>query len=312
MEIVHGTSPPLTAEGTAATIGFFDGVHRGHQAVIGRTVDVARSRRLTPVAVTFDRHPREVFAPGTEPRLLTTLDRKAGLIAGLGVETLVVLEFTEEFSTWPPGDFVRKVLADRLHAEHTVVGSNFTFGHKAVGNLAVLADLGAGCGFSVEGVALLKIDGRAVSSSSIRDALAAGDLEWPTLALGRRFVVDGVVVAGAGRGAELGYPTANLDVSSRMRLPAEGVYAGRAFVGDDVHLAAVNIGTNPTFGREPLHVEAYLLDFNGDVRGQPVAVEFWHRLRDERRFESSRALAAQIAADVERTRTLFAHRGRRD
>jgi riboflavin kinase/FMN adenylyltransferase len=227
----------------------------------------------------------------------------------LGVETLVVLEFTEEFSRWRPEDFVGKVLADGLHAEHTVVGSNFTFGHKGVGNLAVLADLGAACGFSVEGMALLKIDGRAVSSSSIREALGAGDLQWPIQALGRRFVVDGVVVAGAGRGAELGYPTANLEVSPRMQLPAEGVYAGRAYVADATYVAAVNIGTNPTFGGEPLHVEAYLLDFEGDIRGQPIAVEFWRRLRDEKRFGSRQALAAQIAADVQQTRTLFAQQG---
>jgi riboflavin kinase/FMN adenylyltransferase len=307
MEILHGIpSAPLGAEATAVTVGFFDGVHRGHQAVIGRTVDVARSRGLPAVAVTFDRHPREVFAPGTEPRLLTTLDRKAGLIAQLGVGALVVLEFNEEFSRWPAEDFVRKFLADGLHAGHTVVGSNFTFGHKAAGNLAMLAELGAACGFSVEGVALLKIDGRAVSSSSIRDALVAGDLGWPAQALGRRFVVDGTVVAGAGRGAALGYPTANLEVSSRMQIPGEGVYAGRALVGDDIHVAAVNVGTNPTFGGEPLHVEAFLLDFDDDIQGQPIAVEFWERLRDEQRFESPQALAAQIAADVEQTKALVA------
>lgn len=288
------------------TIGFFDGVHRGHRAVIGRTVEVGRSRALPTVAVTFDRHPREVFAPGTEPRLLTTLDRKAGLIGGLGVDTLVVLEFTEDFSRWPPEEFVRKVLADGLRAEHVVVGSNFTFGHKAAGNLEVLTEQGAACDFSVEGVALLSIDGKAVSSSSIREALAAGDLDWPRRALNRRFVLDGMVVPGAGRGAALGYPTANLEVSSRMQLPGEGVYAGRAFVGDDAHVAAVNVGTNPTFGGGSLHVEAFLLDFTGDIRGRPLAVEFWQRLRDERRFESPAALAAQIGDDVDRTRALFA------
>jgi riboflavin kinase/FMN adenylyltransferase len=185
-----------------------------------------------------------------------------------------------------------------------VIGSNFTFGHKALGNLSVLTDLGTACGFSVEGVALLKLDGRTVSSSSIRQSLREGDLDWPAEALGRRFVLDGTVVPGAGRGKGLGYPTANLEVPARMQLPGEGVYAGRAFVDGESHMAAINVGTNPTFGGEPLHVEAFLVDFHGDLRGRGVGLEFWKRLRDERRFGSGEELAGQIAADVEATRRL--------
>jgi riboflavin kinase/FMN adenylyltransferase len=305
MDVLKGLSalPPGAAR-TSVTIGFFDGVHRGHQAVIGRMVEVGRARGLAPVAVTFDRHPREVFAPGTEPRLLTTLERKASLVAALGVEALLVLEFTEEFSRWSAEEFVGRVLGEGLNAEHAVIGSNFTFGYRATGNLSVLADLGTACGFSVEGVALLKLDGRPVSSSSIRQSLAGGDLEWPTEALGRRFVLDGTVVPGAGRGRRLGYPTANLEVPARMQLPGEGVYAGRAFVDEEAYVAAINVGTNPTFGGEPLHVEAFLVDFEGDLRGRAVGLEFWDRLRDERRFDSGEGLAAQIAADVEATRRL--------
>ncbi len=305
MDLVQGIEAlPLLVEATAVTIGFFDGVHRGHQAVIRRTVDAARPRGVAPVAVTFDRHPREVLTPGEEPPLLTTLERKASLIQGLGVRALVVLEFTEEFSRWSPEEFARRVLVDGLNAVHAVVGSNFTFGHKAVGNLAILSDLGTALGFSVEGVGLLKLNGRPVSSSSIREALAQGDLDWPTQALGWRFAVDGRVVAGAGRGAGLGYPTANLEVPSRILLPAEGVYAGRALVGDRPFTAAVNVGTNPTFGSEPLHVEAHLLDFEGDIRGSAMTVEFWQRLRDERKFDSPQDLARQIGEDVVRTREI--------
>jgi riboflavin kinase / FMN adenylyltransferase len=305
MDLVHGIdSLPLPDGPAAVTIGFFDGVHRGHQAVFRRTVEVAGTRGLVPVAITFDRHPREVLTPGNVPPLLTTLERKASLIAQTGIQILVVLEFTEEFSHWPPEDFVTRVLVEGVHAGHAVVGSNFTFGYKARGNLAMLTDLGAAHGFSVEGVSLLEIDGRPVSSSSIRAALSNGDLEWPTEALGRRYVLDGVVTSGAGRGRGLGFPTANLDVPPRILLPAEGVYAGKALVDGGSYVAAINVGTNPTFGGEPLHAEAFLLDFEGDLIGRPMGLEFWERLRDEARFEAPEDLARQIKEDVERTRAL--------
>ena len=305
MDVVRGIESLSVRAGPAAvTVGFFDGVHRGHQAVIRRTVDVAGSQGLAAVAVTFDRHPREILTPGTVPQLLTTLERKAELIAALGVETLLVLEFTDDFSGWPPEEFVGRVLGEGLSAQHVVVGSNFTFGHKAMGNIVTLSDLGAASGFGVEGVGLLKVDGRTVSSPSVRAALADGDLAWPVTALGRRYVVDGMVTAGAGRGAGLGFPTANLEVPQRMLLPGEGVYAGKAQVGGRSYVAAINVGTNPTFGGEPLHAEAFLLDFEGDLRGEAIAIEFWARLRDETRFDSSEALAKQISGDVERTRAL--------
>jgi riboflavin kinase / FMN adenylyltransferase len=305
MEVLRGIDSLPWARGAGAvTVGFFDGVHGGHQAVIRRTVDVAESRGLRAVAVTFDRHPREILTPGTVPQLLTTLERKAELIALLGIEALLVLEFTDDFSSWPPEEFVRRVLVEGLAAEQVVVGSNFTFGHKAMGNLVVLSDLGFANGFGVEGVGLLKLDGRTVSSTSIRAALADGDLTWPEIALGRRYVLDGQVTAGAGRGAGLGYPTANLEVPSRMQLPGEGVYAGKARLGDGAYGAAINVGTNPTFGGEPLHVEAFLLDFDGDLLGREIAIEFWERLRDEVRFDSAESLAEQISDDVLRTRAL--------
>jgi riboflavin kinase / FMN adenylyltransferase len=305
MDVLRGVDAlPLGRGPTAATIGFFDGVHRGHQAVISRTVEAARELGLGPVAVTFDRHPREILMPGTQPKLLTTLECKAELIAALGIEALLVLAFTQEFSGWRPEEFVDRVLVQGLGTRHVVVGSNFTFGHRAEGNLGTLREMGDERGFEAEGVPLQNVGGRRFSSTSIREALEAGDLEWPEHALGRRFAVDGRVVAGAGRGAGLGYPTANLEVGPKMLLPAEGVYAGRALTAAGAHVAAINVGTNPTFGKEPLHVEAFLLDFEGDLREQPISVEFWARLRGEVRFESPEALAEQIGADVERTREL--------
>jgi riboflavin kinase/FMN adenylyltransferase len=236
--------------------------------------------------------------------LLTTLRRKAALIEELGVESLFVLEFTEEVSRWTPREFVERVLVEGLGVRHVVVGANFTFGHRAAGNLQVLADLGGQLGFSAEGLSVVKVDGRPVSSTSVREALAEGDLRWPERATGRRYVVEGQVVAGAGRGVDLGYPTANLRTPARLLLPGRGVYAGRALVEGRAWAAAINVGVNPTFGDEPLHAEAHLLGFRGDLRGRVLAVEFWDRLRDEVPFDSPEALAEQIGEDVERTRQL--------
>jgi riboflavin kinase/FMN adenylyltransferase len=298
VELLHGLgSLPLGGE-SATTVGFFDGVHRGHQAVIGRVAQMARERGLRSVVVTFDRHPREVLTPGNVPLLLTSLRRKAGLIEEIGIDSLVVLEFTQEFSRWPPEAFVRQVLVDGLRTRHAAVGQNFTFGHRAAGNLQMLAAFGTDLGFEVDGVPLFQIDGRPISSTSIREALAAGDLDWPERALGRRYVVEGTVVPGAGRGRGLGFPTANLFTPAGIQLPERGVYAGRALLDEGSWPAAVNVGINPTFGGEPLHVEAHLLGFDGDLLGKVLAVEFWKRLRDEQRFGSAEELAAQIGEDV--------------
>lgn len=304
MDVARGlTALPLPDGPTVVTIGFFDGVHRGHQSVIGRTVETARERGARSVAVTFDRHPREILTPGKEPRLLTTVERKASLVKALGVDLMVVLEFTEEMSHWPAGDFIRRVLAEGLRAQHVVVGANFTFGHRAAGTIDTLVEHGPDRRFTAEAVELLDMGARRVSSSSIRDALAAGDLSWPETALGRRFVLDGNVVPGHGRGKGLGYPTANLRTWPRLLLPGSGIYAGVAEHRGRRWVAAISVGTNPTFGVEPLHAEAYLLDFDGGaLRGEPLSLEFWSRLRDEKRFDSPSALAEAIAEDVERTR----------
>ena len=309
MEIVQGTSSlPLEGE-SAITIGFFDGVHRGHQAVIRRVVEIAERQNLRSAVVTFDRHPLQTLSPGKVPTLLTTLKRKASHIEGLGVDTLFVLEFTEEVSSWSPEEFVERVLVKGFGTRHVSIGTNFRFGHKAAGNFQVLADLGAARGFEVEPVAIFKVDGRPVSSSSIREALAEGDLEWPERALGRRYVVEGHVVTGAGRGRGLGWPTANLRTPDGILLPGRGVYACRATVDGASTAAAVNIGINPTFGGEPLHLEAHLLDFDRDILGKVLAIEFWERLRDEQRFDSAEQLAKQIQQDVEHTRELVSPRG---
>lgn len=305
MERLHGLEALPRPDGRAVvTVGFFDGVHLGHREVLRRTVDTARERGIPSVAVTFDRHPREVLTPGREPRLLTTVERKADLIEEAGVDALLVLEFTEDFSRWPADDFISRVLVDGLHAEHCVMGANFTFGHKAAGTVELLIETGPRWGFTAERVELVELEGRRVSSSSIRDALAEGDLGWPRVALGRRFVLDGTVVGGAGRGRGLGFPTANLRTWPRLLLPGRGIYAGRALMDGEAHVAAISVGTNPTFGVEPLHVEAYLLDFDRDIVGHPISIEFWAYLRDEERFETPDELSEAIGRDVRRTRDL--------
>jgi riboflavin kinase/FMN adenylyltransferase len=302
--MVQGLRSFRPGGGSAVTIGFFDGVHLGHQAVIRRAVKAARERDLRAVALTFDRHPREVLTPDAVPQLLTTLRRKAELIEALGVDVLAVMEFDEAVSRWPPELFVDQALVGGLGIGHAVVGANFTFGHKAAGTSEMLEDLGRPRGFTVETVPLTALDGQPVSSTSIRRSLAEGELAWPARALGRRYVVEGTVVPGAGRGRGLGFPTANLRTPARILLPGRGVYAGRAYAGGHSWTAAINVGMNPTFGEEPLHVEAFLLDFEGDLQGRVLAVEFWERLRDEVRFESAEALAHQIKEDVARARAL--------
>jgi len=298
---------PLPDGPSVVTIGFFDGVHLGHRSLLSATVEAARERGSRSVAVTFDRHPREILTPGREPRLLTTIERKASLIADCGIDVLVVLEFTESFSTIVAEDFVRDVLIDGIHAVHVRVGPDFNFGHRAAGSIATIREVGEPLGLTADEVAPFTLEDRVVSSSSIRAALSDGDLAWPRTALGRSYVVDGEVVSGAGRGKGLGYPTANLRTWPRLLLPGQGIYAGTAELFDGSRYpAAIDVGTNPTFGVEPLHVEAFLIDFpDVELRGQQLAVGFAERLRDEVKFESVDELVEAIADDVERTRRVL-------
>ena len=306
MDVHHGLAPSPHDDGAGAvvTIGFFDGVHLGHRAVLERTGEAAREHSLRSVAITFDRHPREILTPEHAPRLLTTLARKIELIAQTGIERLIVLPFTVELSHRSAEWFVEEVLVRSVQAADVVVGANFTFGHRALGDVRMLETLGTDRGFSVETFGLLELDGRPLSSSSIREDLGAGELAWPERALGRRYSVEGRVVAGAGRGAGLGFPTANLQTQPRLLLPGNGIYAGTASLEGGRHVAAISVGTNPQFGEEPLHVEAYLLDFDGDLRERQLLVEFWARLRDEDRFDSVEELQRTIADDVQRTREI--------
>jgi riboflavin kinase/FMN adenylyltransferase len=298
---------------SAVTIGVFDGVHRGHQRIVARAAEVAAAHRLPLVVVTFDPHPDEVIRPGSHPPLLCTLRRRVQLLSELGADAVCVLEFTLDFSQLTPDEFVHAVLADRLHARRVVVGENFRFGHRATGDVALLAELGEKYDFAAEGVPLLTEDGVRISSSLIRDRLAAGDVAGAARDLGRPHRVEGVVVRGAQRGRTLGIPTANLETPPHPAIPADGVYAGWLASLDDYGLeeqrwpAAISVGTNPTFDGQHRVVEAYALDRDDlDLYGVHVAADFTARLRGMVRFDTVDALVAQMHLDVGQARELTA------
>lgn len=290
---------------SVVTIGVFDGMHRGHVQLVTHAVRRARAMGVPSVLMTFDPHPSEVVRPGSHPAQLTSLRRRAELVEQLGVEVFLVLPFTVELSRMPADEFVHEVLLERLHVAEVVVGANFTFGHKAVGNIELLRTLGRRFGFSAEGVGLLSQGELTFSSTYIRSCIDAGDVAAAAVALGRPHQLEGIVVRGDQRGRNLGYPTANLSTPRHAAIPADGVYACRFLHRRRELSAAVSIGTNPTFSGRERRVEAFVLDLNEDFYGERVALEFVERLRGMRRFEGPEQLVAQIDDDVARTRTVF-------
>jgi len=298
---------------SVVTIGEFGGVHRGHQRIVARARGVATAHQLPLAVATFDPHCDEVVRPGSHPPLLCTLRRRVQLMSELGADAVCVLPFTLEFSQLSPDEFVRTVLAERLHARHVVVGDNFRFGHRAAGDVALLAELGEKYDFIAEGVALLTEDGVRISSSLIRDRLTAGDVAGAAGGLGRPHRVEGVVVRGAQRGRTFGIPTANLETPPYMAIPADGVYAGWLATLDETGLeaqrwpAAISVGTNPTFDGQHRVVEAYALDRDDlDLYGAHVAVDFAARIRGMARFDSVDELIAQMRIDIDEARALVA------
>ncbi|MGI5403282.1 bifunctional riboflavin kinase/FAD synthetase [Streptomyces sp. CA-135486] len=294
---------------SVVTIGSYDGVHRGHQLIIGRAVERARELGIPSVVVTFDPHPSEVVRPGSHPPLLAPHHRRAELMAELGVDAVLILPFTTEFSKLSPADFIVKVLVDKLHARAVIEGPNFRFGHKAAGNVAFLTELGETYDYEVE-VVDLYVSGAAgggepFSSTLARRLIAAGDVEGANEILGRPHRVEGVVVRGAQRGRELGYPTANVETLPHTAIPADGVYAGWLTANGERMPAAISVGTNPQFDGTERTVEAYAIDRVGlDLYGLHVAVDFLAYVRGQEKFESIEALLDAIAADVKKCREL--------
>ncbi len=303
---------PRPASGTVVTIGAYDGVHLGHRALLARVRSMADQLDAAAAVVTFDRHPAGVVRPESAPKVLTDLDQKLELLATTGMDYAYVVRFDDARASESAEDFVRELLVDCLAARAVVVGHDFHFGNRRRGNVGLLQAMGAELGFDVLGVSLVADDGpgrEAVSSTRVRRLLVEGDAAGAAALLGRPHEVRGEVVAGDRRGRELGYPTANVVVPADILLPADGIYAGWYRRPDGVvHPAAISLGRRPTFhpDAETAVLEAYLLDFAGDLYGEQAAVRFAARIRGEERFDSIDALVAQMDDDVTTTRALLA------
>ena len=309
MLVVHSlTSTVFPGERSVVTIGAYDGLHRGHIAVISSVVERAQQLGERSAVVTFDRHPASVVRPESAPLLITSLEQRIELLEQTGVDAVVVLEFNEAASTEEAEDFIRRVFVEGLSAKEIIVGEDFHFGRGRRGDVRLLSAVGEEHDFVVTPLELRRSDSEEIfSSTAIRAALQRGDITTANTMLGRNVVISGQVVHGDERGRTIGFPTANVDIPEGFIVPADGVYAARCMTEAGHQFAcAVNIGKRPTFygSADRSLVECHLLDFSGDLYGQSLAVEFVERLRDEQRFERLDALTAQLRTDVERTREL--------
>ncbi|MEY4607395.1 MAG: adenylyltransferase/riboflavin kinase [Actinomycetota bacterium] len=308
------TACPWPGERSVVTIGAYDGVHRGHQSVIGEVRRRAAGAGAHSVVITFDRHPASVVRPESAPRLLTDLDQKLELLAATGVDATLVVHFDEDQSREDPVDFARRVVVDCLRASSVVVGDDFHFGRGRRGNVATLRELGGEAGFEVVPMSLLpREDGpdEPVSSTAIRRALAGGQVELAATMLGRPFEARGPVVQGDQRGRTIGFPTANVEVPASICLPADGVYAGWYVRPDGTrHGCAMNLGRRPTFYEraEVSLLEAHLLDFSGDLYAEAARVQFTDFLRSERKFDGIESLSRQLKYDIDHARSALAAR----
>ncbi len=315
MQVVRDTDECVAPhQGSAVTIGAYDGVHLGHQQVIRAVRDLEDTDGLASAVVTFDRHPASVVRPESAPMLLSDLDQKLEYLDATGIDIVVVITFDEARSEESAEDFVRSVLVDCLRARKVIVGEDFHFGHERKGNVDLLVDLGAIHGFTVEGMDLVGVDGRPavaadrVSSTAIRRALAEGDLATANALLGRPHEVRGIVAHGDKRGRELGFPTANVSVPGDIMLPADGIYAGWFERPDGSVLpTAMSLGRRPTFYEESHAslLECNILDFEGDLYDESVRVRFVERLRGEEKFDGIEPLIEQMRRDVERAREVL-------
>lgn len=284
--------------GSAISIGVFDGVHRGHQSVLADLRDRAIALgRLPLVVVTFDEHPLRVVAPDAAPRMLTSEEQRLELFEDLGIDVVALLPF-RTVRNFTPDEFIRSVLVDGFAARLVAVGLDFRFGRDRAGDVSTLVAAGREHSFEVDAVELLQEYGHPLSSSEIRIMVAAGRVEEAATALGRLFELRGAVVAGDGRGRQIGFPTANLDLQTDMAVPGRGVYAGLASIDDTFMPGAANVGVRPTFDGEREVVEVHVIGLDADLYGRTLALRFHSRIRDERRFAGVEELAAQIESDV--------------
>jgi riboflavin kinase/FMN adenylyltransferase len=286
-------------------IGVFDGVHRGHQAVISTSADHAHAANGTPVVVTFDPHPEKVLRPQAAPHLLSATQHKIDLIRALGVDHLLIISFDKQFATTEPEDFVQKLVTHSKPLREICVGHEWSFGKNRRGNLDLLKMLGAKFNFDVVGISPVKINGAVVSSTAIRQAIEKGDLAKAAEMLGREYTILGTVTRGDNLGKKIGFPTANLSAHSEQ-FPPNGVYAAEARIDGELHRGVINLGTRPTVssGKSERVLEIHLFDFNRDIYGQDVEVRFLKFLRSEKKFENLDGLVQQIRLDVEQARQL--------
>jgi len=294
---------------TVLTIGVFDGVHLGHKHLLAKLVERARERRLLGGVVTFAPHPQKVLSPETKLPFLTDLEQRTALLKNEGVRAVIVLPFTRELAQLSAAQFIG-LLKSYLRLKELVIGPDFTLGRNREGDVSTLRRLGEDMGFVVTVVPAVRINGEMVSSTAIREALAAGDLKRVRSLVGRPFSLHGKVVRGASRGAQLDFPTANLEIDPEQALPAEGVYATWAHVGNRVYESMTNIGRRPTFGGRRSAVEVYILGYQGDLYGRELKIDIIERLRGEKQFDTVEALKNQITEDIERGRVILSTRGR--
>jgi riboflavin kinase/FMN adenylyltransferase len=300
MRIIHAADELKPADRKVCLgIGFFDGVHLGHQQIIRQTITDARQHEAIALVITFDQHPNTVVAPSRVPPLVYSLPQKLRAIETLGIDTLLLIHFNKAFSEQTGEAFIRGLARDLGPVQSLCVGANFVFGCKRGGNVELLRKLGAELKFAVHGLAAVALDGRAVSSTRIREAIRAGDLDRVSQMLGRAYSLAGPVVRGDGLGHQLGFPTANLDATG-LALPPHGVYAVHAETGGKTYRAVLNIGLRPTLQNPnpQLRVEAHLMDFAGELYGQELELAFVDKLRPEAKFPSLAELRAQIARDI--------------
>jgi riboflavin kinase / FMN adenylyltransferase len=307
MKIIH-TLSELQAKGrkVCLAIGFFDGVHLGHQQIIRQTTTDARQHEALALILTFDKHPNTVIAPDRAPALIYPLEQKLRVIESLEADVTLVVHFDKAFSERGGEEFVRTLAGEAGPIRSICVGANFTFGHKRSGNVELLRRLGAELKFTVHGQAAVALDGKAVSSTRIRQAISTGNLDAASQMLGRAYSLVGPVVTGDQVGRKLGFPTANLDVVGLV-LPPSGVYVAQAKTSGTLHRAVVNIGSRPTLQspQPQLRVEAHLLEFSGDLYGKTLKLIFVEKLRDEKKFPSLEDLRDQIARDISKAQSKF-------
>jgi riboflavin kinase/FMN adenylyltransferase len=304
---VHFGFPSQRLGQVGLAIGSFDGLHIGHQAVLSRLSAGASEGSLEPAMITFDPHPRCVLDPSNCPPMITTLEERLELAAQLGVRHAIVLEFNRALAGLPAEEFMSRVTA-AMDLRCLVAGADFALGRGRTGNLEWLRSHGKSAGYRVEVVQPVRVDGEEVHSSEIRRRLILGEVEAANRLLGREFTLSGLVLPGDRIGTDLGWPTVNLSVPAGKLVPARGIYAGWAVTPEGDHMAAISIGYRPTFTSAELRVEAYLLDFSGDLYQRRLELRFAQRLHDEIKFSDMKALSEQIAQDVEATRRLLAGR----